>query len=256
MPGLTGVEVCRRIRAEPHVLYRYLMLLTAYGDSGQIVEGLEAGADDYLVKPFHGDELRARIRAGERILALQSELVAARDQARAEATCDALTGLLNRGALLKRLDATVAGAVEGQAPTSVVLIDIDHFKRINDSLGHDAGDLVLREVSQRLRGAVRPGDAVGRYGGEEFLIVLPGCDLASACRVADRLRVAIEEQPIVTPDPAELHVTASLGVAAHAGDMSTARLITNADQALYRAKGLGRNRVEAEPVLALPTRGG
>jgi two-component system, cell cycle response regulator len=244
MPKKSGVDVCRAVRADRQQPYRYLILLTAYSESDQIVEGLEAGADDYLCKPFQGAELHARIRGGERILQLQSELVAATEQLRREATVDELTGLFNRAATLRNLERCYRTATDEGGPLSTILLDVDRFKSINDTHGHDAGDEVLRELAKRLHVRLRPKDTIGRYGGEEFLVVLPGCDVLDAARVAERLRASVESVPIILPNGVSLRVTASFGVSELRSARSVPALITYADRALYRAKELGRNRVE------------
>jgi len=191
MPGMDGVELCRRVRAAGREPYVYILLLTARTESHDLVEGIEAGADDYLTKPFNTHELRARLRAGTRILNLQEELVRAREALREQATHDGLTGLLNRVTIMEVLHTELQRAAREKQPVSVLLADIDRFKLINDTHGHLAGDAVLSEISCRMRASLRRYDSIGRYGGEEFLIVLPGCDGAGALRQAERTRSAI-----------------------------------------------------------------
>jgi two-component system cell cycle response regulator len=245
MPGLDGVEVCRRVRAACREPYVYILLLTGRTDSQDLVEGMEAGADDYLTKPFVAHELRVRLRAGWRILDLQSELLTAREALRVQATHDNLTGIANRGAILEALHGELARAARERSSVAVLLADIDRFKSINDTSGHQAGDEILREAAQRLRGAVRAYDSVGRYGGEEFLIVLSGCDEADACAQAERIRRAIAHEPFAVRGD-RFEVTCSFGVAwretACPGDADA--MIREADLALYAAKARGRNRVE------------
>jgi diguanylate cyclase (GGDEF)-like protein len=246
MPGLDGVEVCRRVRESGKLPYVYIVMLTVKGDKQDLVAGMEAGADDYLSKPFDVDELRVRLRAGERILALQAEL-------RQQATHDDLTGVLNRGTVLEILQREMALFARGAVPVAVILADLDDFKQINDRHGHAIGDAVLREAARRLSTPLRPYDAVGRYGGEEFLIVLPGCGVESALLVAERIRAGLASSPVAT-SAGQVRVTISLGVTAlekgpvHAAD----ELIKAADDALYRAKRSGRNRVEQSPASNLP----
>ena len=246
MPGMDGLQVCREVRKRNKEPYVYILLLTAKGQKEEIVEGIEAGADDYLTKPFDAGELRARLRAGRRILALQGALVSARDALRFQATHDPLTGLWNRLATVETLWRELARGKREKTAIGIILADLDHFKQINDTHGHLTGDAVLQEVAQRLRASVRIYDTVGRYGGEEFLLVLPGCDLPLAMRQAERLREAFHRGPLDLPDATILQ-TLSLGVVSiepKAGAVVD-ELIRAADQALYRAKNRGRNRVEA-----------
>src|SRR5580698_5239149 len=195
MPGLDGVEICRRVRAAGREPYIYILLLTARTESQDLVEGMEAGADDYLTKPFVAQELRVRLRAGRRILDLQSELMAAREALRIQATYDNLTGIANRGSILDSLQTELSRASRDRRPIAVLMADADRFKQINDTRGHQAGDSVLREIAHRMKSVIRNYDAVGRYGGEEFLIVLPGCDGDGAYTQAERIREAIGIDP-------------------------------------------------------------
>jgi diguanylate cyclase (GGDEF)-like protein len=244
MPYMDGVEVCRRIRAAAREPYVYVLLLTARTESQDLIEGMEAGADDYLTKPFNSQELRVRLRAGRRILDLQQQLMEAREALRVQATHDALTGLFNRGRVLEILLAEIARSERESRPLSVLMVDLDHFKRINDTHGHQAGDAVLREASRRMISSTRQYDSPGRYGGEEFLIVLPGCGARDGCAQAERVREAFACEPF-TAGVEPLSVTCSIGVASReacaAGDAE--RLIHEADEALYTAKRHGRNRV-------------
>jgi diguanylate cyclase (GGDEF)-like protein len=245
MPGMDGLEVCRRVRARSSPPYVYLMLLTANDKVGNVVEGLESGADDYLTKPFHPQELRARLRVGLRMLELESGLVEARESLRFKASHDALTSIWNRGAIIELLERELSRARRDGSSVGVLLADIDHFKRINDTRGHLVGDEVLRAVTGRLRGEVRSYDAVGRYGGEEFLILLPGCDNPKLAAKAQQLVKIIERSSVETSTGPVL-VTISIGGIA-SGDCPHAelsKLLRAADTALYRAKVSGRNRSE------------
>jgi two-component system, cell cycle response regulator len=252
MPGLDGPEICKRVRAQAQEPYIYVLLLTGKGERESIVLGLEAGADDYLTKPFDHHELEVRLRTGVRITGLQRQLVEAREALRVLALFDALTGLVNRPAVLDTLWRELARAERAGTPLSVVIVDIDHFKRVNDTRGHGGGDVVLREVARRMSSAVRPQDAIGRYGGEEFLLVLPGCDALGAAVVAERLRAAVAATPIPLEGGA-IEVTCSFGVAAATRGIQSGPLIELADAALYAAKRGGRDRVEvAGQAPALP----
>jgi diguanylate cyclase (GGDEF)-like protein len=244
MPGMDGVEVCREIRKRVDEPYIYILLLTAKDRKEDVVAGMDAGADDYLAKPFNPEELKVRLRAGRRILDLQSELLAARERLHYQATHDSLTGLLNRAAALDALRNELERANRQDLALSVILADVDHFKQINDTYGHAAGDAVLCEAARRMKSSVRVYDTVGRYGGEEFLFILPGCAGANAVIQADRLRTCITEHPIELPRQT-ITFTLSMGVVVRYGgasdDLDT--LIQEADAALYQAKILGRNRV-------------
>jgi len=246
MPGADGVEICRRIRSAGREPYQYILLLTSRTDSQDLIDGMEAGADDYLTKPFNSHELRVRLRAGSRILDLQEELVLAREALREQATHDGMTGLLNRSAILEALrNEADRGNREG-SPLSLLIADFDHFKTVNDTHGHLAGDAVLREGARRMKSVVRRYDALGRYGGEEFLVVLPGCDCAAAQTQAGRLREAIAAEPFPIGG-GSLRVTCSVGVSFRTNPAiaQVDDLIREADLALYAAKRRGRNRVEA-----------
>ena len=243
MPGQNGVDVCREMRSHRPEPYTYILLLTAKDAKESVVEGLEAGADDYLTKPFHPQELKARLRVGIRLLNLEDTLVEAREAMRFKATHDALTGVWNRGTILETLDREITRSRRERASLGVLIGDVDHFKSVNDIYGHLTGDDVLREVTRRMQASVRPYDAVGRYGGEEFLVLLPGCDAAETAAKAEQLRAAIEQQPMKTSS-GPLRITISLGGVANANwpDNNANQLLQMIDAALYRAKEEGRNR--------------
>jgi two-component system cell cycle response regulator len=245
MPGLDGVEVCRLVREKNQEPYIYILLLTAKDTAEELVEGMEAGADDYLRKPVDSHELRVRVRAGRRILDLQEQVVQGREALRHLATCDPLTSLWNRNAMFDILGRELKRAKRESGSISLVMADLDHFKQINDMLGHAAGDAVLQEAARRITSCVRPYDAVCRYGGEEFLIVLPGCDLADATLRAEQIRAAIAASPFPIPE-GDVNLSCSLGVTASSGPAGydSALLAHEADEALYTAKHNGRNRVE------------
>jgi diguanylate cyclase (GGDEF)-like protein len=247
LPKIEGIELCRRIRqVQAQSQYTYILLLTGKDGKDDLVEGMRAGADDYLVKPFHPPELEARLLGGKRILDLQRELIAARESLRVAATCDFLTGLLNRGEIIAWLDRELVRGKREASPLGIILADIDHFKNVNDSLGHLTGDAVLREVSRRLKSDLRNYDGAGRYGGEEFLLILPGCDLATTIRRAKEIGKTVSATGVTSPKGI-VQVTVSMGVTSIGGDKNARveDLINRADIALYRAKKNGRNRVEA-----------
>lgn len=244
MPGLDGLEVCQRVRQHRAEPYTYMLLLTSRSDKADTVLGMAAGADDYLTKPFNAEELRMRLRAGRRILDLQAELVAAREILRHQATHDPLTGLWNRAMAMDFLSEELARAGREGTPLSVIMVDLDDFKNVNDAHGHLGGDAVLREVAQRMQAAIRPYDRIGRYGGEEFLVVLPGCAGTEVAAVSERLRAKVAADAMDTSEGL-IPVTLSLGATStESPSLSTVKeLVHAADTALYRAKAEGRDRV-------------
>jgi diguanylate cyclase (GGDEF)-like protein len=242
MPGADGLAVCRTVRVQaPH--YVYVILLTARDRPEDMEAAAAAETDDFLTKPFDVRELRGRLRAGERILELQERLLETQDALRYEATHDRLSELWNRGMILDHLERELRRARREGQPLAVALADLDHFKQVNDNLGHSAGDEVLRQTAQRMRRAIRDIDAIGRYGGEEFLVVLPHCAVSDACRVAERVRTAVGGQPVEIGDD-RVQASVSLGVAGATETSTPTTLVQAADEALYRAKSAGRNRVE------------
>jgi diguanylate cyclase (GGDEF)-like protein len=254
MPGLSGIELCRRIRARKAPYYPYVLLLTSRDGNDDLVAGLDAGADDYLTKPFNVSELKARLQVGRRILQLQNELLRKEDELRFRASHDHLTGLWNRGAIFGFMEREVERGRRSAEPLGVLLVDIDHFKSVNDRYGHPAGDAVLRELGQRLRHGMRSYDWAGRYGGEEFLIVLSNCDPDNVAACAERLREAVASLPFHTAS-ADLPVTVSIGTAVTSPEhpFTASQLVGLADEALYRAKDNGRNRVETgDPSVLAP----
>ncbi len=256
LPELDGIDLCRKIRSELGVeRYIYTILITSKNRKQDIVEAMEAGADDYLIKPFYAPELKARVLAGKRILDLQSTLLQTQESLRIAATHDALTGLKNRMEIVGILIQELARSRRNGGPVGVIFADIDHFKSINDSIGHLGGDTVLKVVSRRLTSAVRIYDQVGRYGGEEFLVVLPGCDLQGTKTRAEELLRTVRKEPIETSYGTKT-VTVSIGIASTSenGLVEGEELLNSADEALYRAKENGRNRVEGplpQPVLEI-----
>ena len=260
MPGAEGPEICRRVRALSERPYVYILLVTGRSQRGDLLRGLESGADDYLTKPFDNEELRTRLLVGQRILDLQNKLISAREELRFKATHDALTGIPNRATVLEAINHERSRQVRDANSFGIVLIDIDHFKRVNDSYGHLVGDAVLKSIAQQIVGCVRPYDTVGRYGGEEFLVVVPLSDASGTMSLAERVRRRIESTPVAS-DSGPIHVTISCGVAVCSGETSieVQSLLYLADEALYRAKAGGRNRCElaaVDAVLPQPLRSG
>lgn len=241
MPGMDGPEICETVR-RCSSKYVYILLLTARKEAHDVVRALNSGADDFLTKPFDPSELQARMRAGLRILRLEQKLLETQAVLHEQATRDHLTGLWNRRKILERLEKELEGSADGKV--AVILADVDRFKRINDTLGHAVGDTVLRQIARRIGSQLRDVDAVGRYGGEEFLVVVPGAGNRIARRVAERIRGAVSSAPVRVEDDGGLEVTLSLGVACSTEGVDLDLLVSAADDALYRAKENGRDRVE------------
>lgn len=238
MPGMDGLELCRAIRAKPSPHYTYLILLTALSGKGSYLDGMEAGADDFLSKPLDEDLLAARLCVAARILKLHEAL-------QVQASHDHLTGVLNRGAVLDNLLAELERGHRESAWVGVMMIDLDHFKQVNDRYGHPVGDAVLIEAARRMQSALRGYDRLGRYGGEEFIIVAPGGDREQMQLIAERVKRQVSELPITTT-AGELPLSFSAGVACcePGARLSLDALLIAADAALYRAKAAGRARIE------------
>jgi two-component system, cell cycle response regulator len=249
MPELDGPGVCREVRKRREHEYVYMVLLSARESKEDIVAGLESGADDYLTKPFDAEELKARLRTGQRILSLEDRLVEAREQMRFKATHDPLTSLWNRVVVMDLLGRELARSNRENSCTAILLCDIDHFKNINDTYGHRVGDDVLREVAHRLVSSVRTYDFVARHGGEEFLVVLNNCEPHFAVARAEEIRKNVGLHPIQTARGA-VQVTISLGLLLSRdwGMRCAEELLHETDVAMYAAKGAGRNCMKvAEP---------
>jgi diguanylate cyclase (GGDEF)-like protein len=247
MPDMDGLAVCRTVRTpSASGEYVYVILLTSKGRQEDRTAAYEAGVDDFLLKPLDVSELRSRLRSGERVLDLQKRLLETQAILRHQATHDVLTGLWNRRMILETLTGALEQSIKDRRPIAVALADIDHFKQINDEHGHAAGDAVLREAADRMRMVLRGDDAIGRYGGEEFLLVLQDCEPEAAVTVVDRARLGVVGRPIDAGD-VSLEVSVSAGVAWTSEKVEASALIQAADQALYRAKAAGRNRVEGQP---------
>lgn len=246
MDGLSGVDCCRILKSTQHDTFVPVILVTARSDPDSRVEGLRIGADDYVSKPFDERELLARIEAMLRIKRSYDELSAARDRLARLAVQDELTGLFNVRYLHSRLTEEYKRAERHRDPLALAMLDVDYFKTVNDRFGHDAGDLVLREVSARLKKSVREIDVVTRYGGEEFVVLLPSTHLAGALVVAERIATSLREAPFdVGSGQKGIAVTASIGLALYPsrGVTSKEALLRSADRALYRAKDDGRDRI-------------
>ena len=261
LPDMDGTELCKRIRTDgSNDSYTYVILLTGKEGRQNMLEAMGAGADDYLEKPFDDLELKARLMVGKRILDLHQQLVATRESMRHAATHDSLTGLLNRGEIVSTLERELVRGRRERRPVGIILGDIDHFKNVNDTLGHLFGDEALREIARRLREQLRVYDSVGRYGGEEFLMVLPNCNWQNTMSRANELREFIAHTP-VTYSGAEKSVTMSLGISVAEVDAKhdIGTLLNQADAGLYSAKANGRNRVErfsdpAKKTAAVPSK--
>lgn len=242
MPELDGPGVCREVRRRRSQSHVHLVLLTSKNSKQDVVTGLASGADDYLIKPFDPEELKARLHTGLRILQLEDNLLEAREEMRYKATHDALTSLLNRGTIVELLARELTRTRRENGCTIAVLGDLDHFKLVNDTHGHLVGDEVLREAARRLLGSVRSYDFVGRYGGEEFLLVLNNCDAKMSMLRAEEIRAAVCHSPFVT-SRGPMSITVSVGVVASRDreQQTVEEFLCEADRALYSAKAAGRN---------------
>lgn len=252
MPDLTGIEICQHIRSKSEASYTYIILLTGRSEKESVIEGLAAGADDYLTKPFHHEELIARVGVGLRIMGLQREIEAKNILLKELALTDALTSLPNRRAIEDWAMRQLSGAARYGFSFWVAVADLDHFKTVNDTFGHDAGDVVLKAFSEILRSNSRQSDICGRIGGEEFLIVLTHSTEENAKRVVDRVRAELEGTQF-NFDGNSLKVTASFGLTGFVGTRAPDfnRLVAQADAALYSAKRRGRNRLELSEIQVL-----
>lgn len=248
MPKLDGPGLCARIRETEKDSENlcFIILLTSKDSSEDLACGIKAGANDFITKPFHPLELQARLTNGQRILHLQAELQRKKLEADVLARTDGLTHLMNRRAMLDTMRKDEDRMRREQRPLGIVMIDLDHFKAVNDNYGHALGDEVLRGASECFASTIRGGDYVGRWGGEEFLITLPGADIIQCAEVAERCRAQLAAMRFSTPGGAPLQVTASFGTASAEGvdRVELLDLVEQADRALYWAKGAGRNLVK------------
>ncbi len=244
MPGMDGVEICRKVREQAREPYTFILLLTSKIDPDDFVKGMEAGADDYIAKPFNHNELRVRLKAAKRIVELNEALLSARDNLEKQAVHDELTGLYNRHYMTEILERELARALRHQTDLSCILLDLDCFKDINDTFGHAYGDLVLREFSATLLQNARKTDIPIRYGGEEFMVLLPNSSIAGAQKVAEKIRTACEKK-MYDDGHNSTTVTVSIGISSVKQHqlIDSKEIIACADKALYRSKADGRNRV-------------
>ncbi len=244
MPGMDGVEICRKVREQATEPYTFILLLTSKGDSNDFVKGMEAGADDYITKPFNHNELGARLRAGKRIVELNEALLSVRDNLEKQAVHDKLTGLYNRHHMSDILDKEFSRTLRYQTDLSCLLLDLDYFKDVNDTFGHAFGDIVLREFADCLKENARKTDIPIRYGGEEFMLLLPNTDIAGSRNVAEKIRAACDKKRYVDGNNSTT-VTVSIGIASVKQHqlLESKELLALADKALYRSKAEGRNRV-------------
>jgi two-component system cell cycle response regulator len=242
MPKINGIELCKRIRQNNHrnenYGYTYVILLSARDEQRDLIRGFSAGADDYITKPFHQLELKARLKTGKRLIDLQRQL-------QEQANRDGLTGLWNRKRMYRILEKEINRAQRLCHSLAIIMIDIDHFKGINDTYGHQSGDAILQEVPSILKRNIRNYDEICRYGGDEFLLILPNCCPDETKSIAERLRLVVSDKKINTNNTA-LNITISLG-GVSTGDkyqgFTPQSMISASDEALLQAKNKGRNRV-------------
>ncbi len=238
----SGVEICRQIREKFNDEYIYIIMITGKKNQSDVVEALSKGADDYLIKPFNFQELKVRIKAGERILTYQNNLKNCYDKLYAASIKDPLTGTFNRQTILERLNAEFERSKRLNDDFSIIMTDIDFFKKVNDSYGHLIGDKVLKHIGKILTNSIRKYDAVGRYGGEEFLIILPHSDIDTAIKIANRIRSTLKNNPL-NIENVVIPVTMSFGVAYIDDADSASELLKLADTYLYMAKNKGRDKI-------------
>ena len=243
MPEMTGIELCELIRKHIKEPYIYIILLTAKKGKEDLVQAMNAGADDFISKPFDPNILKVRLRAGVRITNLQDELISAREELRIQATHDSLTQLFNRSAMMNMIVREISRSQRDNSSIGLLMVDLDHFKSINDTYGHLVGDEILRKLSSRMKQCTRRYDTIGRYGGEEFIVLLPHCGRQEVFTVAERLRESVCNKSFKTSE-GPLNISISLGstwVKPSEQDCSEVDLIRVADKALYKAKDKGRN---------------
>lgn len=238
MPGISGPELCTALRSRDDGQFFYILMLTGKEGNDAVIEAMESGADDFLSKPFDHRVLKVRLAAGSRIVRLEQTL-------NQLASRDSLTQCWNRRMIDELLDAAIAEAKRKQSALSIMVLDIDHFKQVNDTYGHAVGDIALKHMVNILNNNLREYDQVGRYGGEEFVVILPATDKDSAWGVAERIRSSLQYHPAQIDSQLDISMTVSIGLAQfeHRGHDSRQQLFERADKALYDAKQSGRNRV-------------
>jgi two-component system chemotaxis response regulator CheY len=248
MPDLSGIELCQRIRSDFKDSFTYIIILTGVSEKSEVVKGLQSGADEYLTKPFHADELLARAQVGRRMIGLHREIEAKNRLLEQLALTDELTQLPNRRAIEQWASRQLSGAIRHGYPFWVVMADLDQFKMVNDTYGHEAGDALLKKFSEILRANTRQSDLCGRLGGDEFVMIISHAERDGIGVMVDRIREQIEAQRFPFSGADRL-VTASFGIAGfeHGRHQKVERVMVQADAALYAAKRLGRNRVELAP---------
>ena len=253
MPDLSGPQLCEKIRTDLGGRITYIIMLTGVSDKSKVVKGLQAGADDYVIKPFNPEELAARVNTGRRIVELHREIEAKNLMLQQLALTDSLTNLPNRRAIEEWGRRQLTGALRHKFPFWIVMVDVDEFKTVNDTFGHDAGDSVLRNVADTIRRNSRQCDICGRIGGDEFMLILTFTDQDGVRIAVERIRQQIEAH-VYSFQGREIRVTASLGIAGirPGQDCDIERLMVQADVALYSAKRRGRNRAEIAVPNATP----
>ena len=248
MRGFDGLRLCSQLRSLPEGRHVPILVVVSNGDKRKLTQALEMGVNDYLTRPVDKNELVARVRTQLRKKRYADRLRHNVQLSLEMAITDQLTGLHNRRYMSRHLDTLLGNAKRNERPLAFVIMDIDHFKHVNDTYGHDIGDEVLKEFAGRIAANTRGIDLACRYGGEEFVVAMPDTDIAFATNIAERLRQSIETTPVkISRGPGQLNITVSIGIAKYEGnDDSAEKLLHRADQALYRAKRSGRNRVVAD----------
>lgn len=242
MPEINGVELCKKIRELKTSEYIYIILLTAKNQLNDIKLGFDAGVDDYITKPFNQLELQSRLKAGRRIIELQNQSKILQSQLARLAHEDSLTGIWNKRMFLRLLIEEIERSKRENSPISIIILDVDNFKRINDSYGHYVGDEVLKEIASRLKSKIRLYDEIGRYGGDEFVVILPKCTSQRLNTIMKRLSECVAGKPVKT-ESGLLKISISQGAVSSENltDISSQNLIKISDNALYQAKNSGRN---------------